>query len=99
MPQGQLSQSAYENISYGTRQKTAQCTENDGKDNIAQSHNASVLSTKTTVTPPSYYLTKYSVWRRALSQQCRANLAYIFTQKQTSNICRVIVLKNARDRT
>lgn len=59
MPQGQLSQSAYENISYSTRQKTAQCTENDGKDKIAQSHNASVLSTKTTVTPPSYYLTKY----------------------------------------
>lgn len=51
---------------------TAQCTENNGKDNIAQSHNATVLSTKTIVIPPSYYLIKYSVWQTALSQQCRA---------------------------
>lgn len=51
----------------------AQHTENNGRDIIAQSHHATVLRTQKRVIYP--FILRDNVWRTALSQQCKANLA------------------------
>lgn len=51
MLQGELGWSAFENINCNTWQQRPQHTEKNGKDNIAQSHHATVVRTRKKVKP------------------------------------------------